>query len=485
MDEKHIVSIDLGSDKIGLAVARIDGRNVEMMYYKETHSEGIVRGAVSNVKKATDSIREAVEEAQAAIGEKISFAVVNQPKYPIVQKNSITSLVRDGETCVEEGDIEVLRNNAVDNCELDEATEKVFEAVAQSYSDEEDFQISEEDIIGRTSERIEGNFHIYVGKKKNLAMVDKTLSDAGVNTYGIYFPGSIAAESVLTEDEKKSGVALVDMGAGATSVTVYKDGILRYYDSIPFGGQLVTKDIMEVCRMGESLAENIKKAYGVCLPDRLFTLNDKIIHVNSDKQNQGFELHVKFLSKIVTARMKEIINAVLYLIQESGYADNLNAGIVLTGGASQIGNCKILVKEMSGLSVRIGSPRILYTSEGFVDGITGPSAANALGLMLRAREEGVGNCTGALEKAKEAAAAEPAPSLGDIWNENFGEKQTVEPETPKAPESVKPAAKPAPKPEPRKQETKKEEKHQKGRFTSFMGNIFDALLEPEDEESNN
>lgn len=275
------------------------------------------------------------------------------------------------------------------------------------------------------------------------------------------------------------------MGAGATSVTVYKDGILRYYDSIPFGGQLVTKDIMEVCRMGESLAENIKKAYGVCLPDRLFTLNDKIIHVNSDKQNQGFELHVKFLSKIVTARMKEIINAVLYLIQESGYADNLNAGIVLTGGASQIGNCKILVKEMSGLSVRIGSPRILYTSEGFVDGITGPSAANALGLMLRAREEGVGNCTGALEKAKEAAAAEPAPSLGDIWNENFGEKQTVEPETPKSPEPVKTAAKPAPKPEPRKQETKKEEKHQKGRFTSFMGNIFDALLEPEDEDSNN
>lgn len=477
MDERHIVSIDLGSDKIGLAVARIDGRNVEMMYYRETHSEGIVRGAVSNVKKATDSIREAVEEAQNAIGEKINFAVVNQPKYPIVQKNSVTSLVRDGETCVEEGDIDVLRSTAIDNCELDESTEKVFEAVAQSYSDEEDFQISEEDIIGRASEKIEGNFHIYVGKKKSLSMVDKALSDAGVNTYGIYFPGSIAAEAVLTEDEKKSGVALVDMGAGATSVTVYKDGILRYYDSIPFGGQLVTKDIMEVCRMGEGLAENIKKAYGVCLPDRLFTLNDKIIHVNSDKQNQGFEIHVKFLSKIVTARMKEIINAVLYLIQESGYADALNGGIVLTGGAAQIGNCKILVKEMSGLSVRIGSPRILYTSEGFVDGITGTSAANTLGLMLCAREQEVAGCTGPLETKVE----EKAPEKTVITVENMFEEEAEEKE-----EEVKTEPKVAPKPaEPKKTAPKSEPKPKTpkapSKIAEKMRSLFDSLLESDEE----
>ncbi len=476
MEERYIVSIDLGSSKIGLAVAKVDGRNIEMTYYKETPSDGIVRGAVANVKKASDAIARAITEAEDCIQVKITGAVVNMPKYPVVQKTSVATMDRDGNSCVEQGEIETLRENAIADCPVDEEKdEKVYEAIAQSYSDEDDFQIPEEEAVGRTSTRLEGNFNVYVGKKKNLSMIDKAFNEAGKVCGVKFFPGSAAANSALAEDEKMNGVALVDIGGGATSVTIYKGGILRYFDSIPFGGQLVTKDIQSICRIGEGLAENIKKAYGVCMPERLYNLGDKVLKIQGNRQNPSYEVQVKLLSKIVTSRMKEILDAVLYMIQESGYADSLISGIVLTGGGATITNCRVMLKEMSGLSVRLAGSRTLFTTAGFTDGITLPAATTTVGMMIGARDRNYPNCAIPLELLPKE---EPIIEETDLSETVFAKTEPeVEEKKPEAPEPVKPETKPETKEEGKKGGKRRRLKDTFGNF----GNLFDSLMEENEE----
>ena len=142
MEEQNIVSIDLGTSKIGLTIARKDGRTAEVIYYGETPSQGIARGSVQNVRKAAKAISEAIELAEETIHMKITGAVVNMPKYPITRKSSIASMDRDGESCVEEGEIDTLRQNAMDDCSPDDPeSEKTLIAIAQSYSDEDTFQM--------------------------------------------------------------------------------------------------------------------------------------------------------------------------------------------------------------------------------------------------------------------------------------------------------------------------------------------------------
>ncbi len=481
MEEQNIVSIDLGTSKIGLTIARKDGRTAEVIYYGETPSQGIARGSVQNVRKAAKAISEAIELAEETIHMKITGAVVNMPKYPITRKSSIASMDRDGESCVEEGEIDTLRQNAMDDCSPDDPeSEKTLIAIAQSYSDEDTFQMCEEDIVGRTSSRLEGCYDIYIGKKKSLAMIDQAFNEAGRNCGTKLFPALSVSRSCLSEDEMNRGVALVDMGAGATSISVWKGGIMRWYDSIPFGGNLVTKDIQEVCNVSESLAENLKKAYGACLPDRLQNLSDKIIKI-MEGNTVSKTLQVKYLSKIITARMIEIVDAALYMIQESGYADKLNSGIVLTGGVSNCCNLKTLVRERSGLNVRIGIPGPMFTCEGICDGISDQEACASVGMMLMARDINYANCTTAMDSGKgDLSKLFDEITPGQEAEAEAKEKtETVQQQKPKTVE--KPKAEESPKTEnASKSSAKDRDGKKKGRGFEKLLSLFDTITEEEE-----
>ena len=107
---------------------------------------------------------------------------------------------------------------------------------------------------------------------------------------------------------------------------------MRHYSSIPFGGKNITHDIKTECQISEALAENIKLAFVACMPEKLQSLSDKIIHIRSNSAEPDKQLPVKYLSEIITARIEEIIMAILYEIEKSGFADMLRSGIVVTGG---------------------------------------------------------------------------------------------------------------------------------------------------------
>jgi len=402
MEDRYIAAVDLGSSKIALTVAHISGEDIQILYYRERPSDGIRNSAVFNPQKASMPIKEAIAEAENELKIKILQVVVGLPRCDVRQQIAQASVERtnpDDSITMEE--VESLKSLAKNDYPLDDPEkEELYGAIAQSFSDDENFQLIESDIIGVISKTFEGNFKIFIGKKKAVETIDKVFNNLGVAIARKYFTPGAVAKAVLTNDEMENGVALVDFGGGATSVTVYQGKILRHYAAIPFGGKSVTNDIRTECSISESLAENIKLAFGACQPERLQNLGEKIIQIQGDEMDGYKQIPVKYLSEVISAREREIIDAILYEIQQSGLADNLRSGIVITGGAAAMTNLPTFIKEISGYNVRTGYPRRLFSAEG-CPGVYEPSATNSLGMILEAKADGLVNCIIAPEAPKE------------------------------------------------------------------------------------
>lgn len=393
MTDKHIVAIDLGTSKIALTVAKINGNDVQIVYYKETPSAGIRYSSVFNASQVTAPLNEAIREAEESLGIKIRQAVVGMSRYPVRQESNTGKIEDRGwDTDITAEDIDALKRFAQDSYPLtNPAKEAIYGAVAQSFSDGENFQIIENDIIGMTSDVLEGNFKIFIGNKNDLNKIDNAMNKAGLSAARKYFTADSTAKAVLEHSEMENGVALIDFGAGCTSVSIYHGNIMRHYASIPFGGKNITGDIKTECQISERLAENIKKAYGACMPDKLQNMSEKVIHIKMNSTEPDKQLPVKYLSEIITARVEEIMMAILYEIQESGFADMLRSGIVVTGGSANIPNLVGFINELSGFKVRVGYPKRFFSYQG-CDGLFETSAAASVGLILSARESDELNC---------------------------------------------------------------------------------------------
>lgn len=396
MQERYIAAADLGSSKIGLTVAKVEGEHVEIIYYKETPSDGIFYSYVRSPKKAAAALRQAIQKAEEDLKIKLLQLVVGLPRYKVHQEIASAKVERtDPGDCISKDEIEILKSIAIDEYPINhEAKEVIFSAVAQSFSADEDLlRVSENDVIGVTADYLEGNFKVFIGGEKPISNIDVMLNEVGIAMARKIFTPNAIANTVLSETERENGVALVEFGAGVTSLTIFKDNLLRHYSAIPFGSKSITTDIKYECGFNEALAENIKLAYGACMPEKLQSLGEKILQINDDESGSYEQLPVKYLSEIITCRAKEIVEAVLFQIQASGYADHLRNGVVITGGGAELVNLNALIKAMSGYTVRIGYPRPqLFSAPGCPEA-TNPSAAASIGMILESKKEAHLNCT--------------------------------------------------------------------------------------------
>ena len=414
MQERYIATVDLGTSKLALCVARVTGENVQIIYYKERPSDGIRYNCVYNPKRAAVPLRAAIAEAEDELQIKITQVVVGLPRYNVHQETASAKIDRtEPASLISRDEISSLRSIALDTYHLNDSnTEIIYGAVTQSFSTD-DLIGSEDDVDGTTSDTLAANFKIFVGRKKAVRNIDIMLNDAGVALAQAIFTPTAVGEAVLKKDEMSNGVALVDMGAGVTSLSIYQGGIMRYFASIPFGGKNITTDIRLECAFDDELAENIKLAFGACLPDKLQTMSDKIIQINDEENGTYDNLSVKYLSEIINCRCKEIVQAILFLIQESGFADRLRCGIVLTGGCANLTNLTNLIKEESGYNVRVGFPLARKFSSDGCPGIGEAEAAASVGMVLEAADDPFLNCISdseesAREKDEDTPAEAPA-----------------------------------------------------------------------------
>ena len=413
MEERYIASVDLGTSKLAVCVARILGNDVQVIYYRETPSLGIRYSYVNNPGKVEGVLRDALTQAQQELKIKIQQVIVGLPRYYVRQENASAAMERtDPDTQIEDGEVKTLKSMALEEYPLsDSKNEVIYGAVAQSFSTEDSLNELENDIVGMTAEKLEGNFKVFIGSRRHSINIDNVFNSMGIAIAKKYFTPGITARAVLKEEQMENGVALIDIGAGVSSVTIFKGKIMRYYAAIPFGGNSITRDIKTECNFSYDLAENIKRAYGACMPGKLSAMGEKSIQIVDENDEPTAQVTVKYISEIITARMKEIIEALLYHIQASGYAseDILRAGVVVTGGGAEIVNCANYIKDLSGYSVKIGYPRRFFSCEGCPEA-TEASAATSMGMILAAKSDKMLNCVNEAPARRYWTAPKPSAS---------------------------------------------------------------------------
>lgn len=357
MEDKHIVTIDLGTDKLGISVATIDSdRKVSLNYYNEFASDGIKHSRVSNPSRLSVSLKKAFTVVEKAMRIRISEVMVNVQRYGIRELDCrITSSTGNG-TNVSDSDLEMMDNTVWESRENLAPDEEIVACVAQSYDlDAGEINVAPDEVVGMCSENITGKYKVYAVKQNSINVIDNAFRDSGVINVRKVFVPDYTGRGMLSDNEIQGGVALVDLGAGASSVSVFSGGVLRHYGAIPFGGKNITSDIANVCCISEKLAENIKMAFGGCMPDRLGTLGEKKLRITDNLDKSRKEVSVKYLSEIITARQREIVEALLYEIQLSGYADKLKNGVIVTGGGASMLNICHFIKEISGYNTKVGA----------------------------------------------------------------------------------------------------------------------------------
>ena len=405
MEEKYIASIDLGSSKFGLCVARVTGDDVQIVYYKESPSDGVKASVITNPMRAAARLKAAIKEAEDELMIHILQVVVGMPRSEVSQVTASARLPRTNpDEYISAEEVENLKSIALETFPLPNPESQImYGAVAQSFSIDDEIQLVEDEVVGTLSEALEGNFKVFIGSRRATTALDKIFNSLDIAVAKKYFLPDVVARTVLTSEEMASGVALVDIGAGVTSVAIYHGGIMRYYASIPFGGKAITNDIRTECSIAEDLAEKIKKRFGACMPGKLASLSEKVLQIRLSEPYK--EVPVRYISEIIDCRSREIIEAILYYIQESGLQNTLRSGIVITGGGAELTNFIGLVKEMSGYEVRKGYPRFMF-SAAVGSGVYSTAATSAIGMVLSAKEDGLPDCVSVPEKHEEPAEEE-------------------------------------------------------------------------------
>ena len=412
LDERYLVAVDLGSSVIRLCVGHLSGDDIQVEYFKEAPSEGIRGSLIYNPQLVAEVVGSLVRDAEAALMIRITSVVVGLPRKDVVEITASMKLSRpDSDEYITGEEIEGLKDLALDTYPLPSpGKQEIYGAVAQSFEIDEGLTLHESEVVGTLGSSIEGRFKFFVGKRQATSALDKVFNKLGIAIAKRFFLPEAVPPVVLTEVERVGGAAVIDIGAGVTSVSIYQDGALKHFASIPFGGNTVTGDIQTECSLSEELAEKIKKRFGACLPDRLGDLSEKVLDVRVS--DPPMEIPVRFLSEIVDSRYREILDAALYLIQKSGLQDSIRGGIVLVGGCAEQNNIVPLLKDLSGYRVRKGRVRGPFTPA-VGRGILSAANASVLGMLLAAKDMQVADCVATQEPVAQEREAVSDETRGE------------------------------------------------------------------------
>jgi cell division protein FtsA len=227
---------------------------------------------------------------------------------------------------------------------------------------------------------------VVVGQAASIRNLGRCIQSTGIELSGLTLEPLASADAVLSQEEKEAGVALIDIGGGTTDLAIFKDGIIRHTAVIPFGGNVITDDIKEGCSIIEKQAELLKVKFGSAWPGE--NKENEIVSIPGLRGREPKEISLKNLSKIINARVVEIIEQVFNEIKEYGHEDprkKLIAGIVLTGGGAQLKHIKQLVEYITGMDTRIGYPNE-HLAGNSDEEISSPLYATAVGLVMNSIE---------------------------------------------------------------------------------------------------
>lgn len=371
---KLVAAIDLGTSKVVCLVGEKTDAGIKIIAMSEAPSKGISRGEVINIQSALDSMLPTIRNVENAIGEQINdiFIGVAGQSVKCIQGTNQTTRVNPDEYITPE-EIEQITEAMYTNFSTE--GDEVIHAVPQSYNID-DFMGNNEP-VGMIGRQIYSNFKLFTCKRTSSQLKKNVLSRAALNVKGTYLGPFASAMAVLGEDEKEIGVALLDIGAGTTDLIIIHENVVRYAAVIPFGGNCITEDVKQGCGVSSRVAEQLKVEKGSCMSS---VAPDRPVRIPGIGGREDKYIHVKNLAEIIESRIEEILEAAMHEIEKSGYKEKIKAGLVITGGTSQLSNLKSFAQLVTGMDTKLAYP--LRTLSEVDVNISKPSISTAVGLIL-------------------------------------------------------------------------------------------------------
>lgn len=370
-----IVGLDIGTSKVTALVGEITPEGqIELVGFGSHPSRGLKRGVVVNIDATVQSIQRAVEEAELMAGCQIRSV------YTGIAGNHIRSLNSHG--------IVAIQNQEVTQADVDRvidaaravaipADQKILHILPQEYIIDNQDGIREP--IGMSGVRLEAKVHMVTGAVSAAQNIVKCVQRCGLEVAEIILEQLASSHAVLTDDEKELGVCLIDIGGGTTDIAIFTEGAIRHTAVIPIAGDQVTNDIAVALRTPTPSAEEIKLKYACTLTE--IASEEEFIDVPSVGERPRRQITKKALAQVVEPRYEELFKLIRSELRRSGFEELIAAGIVLTGGASNVQACTELAEKTFRVPVRLGVPQSPYVS-GMPEIVNNSIFATGVGLLL-------------------------------------------------------------------------------------------------------
>jgi cell division protein FtsA len=373
-----IIGLDIGSTKVCAIIAEnTGGSDVHVLGVGVAPSgEGVKRGAVVDIERTTTAILDALDEADKTVAN-----VMIQSVYVGIAGAHINSVNSQGVVAIKGNNQEITREDidrAVENAKTAitiPSHQNIIHILPREFVVDEQREI--QNPISMVGSRLEAHVHIITGAITAIQNIMKCCENAGVVVEDLVLQPYASSLAVLTEDEKKLGVVLVDIGGGTTDVTIFQNGNVVYSGCIDMGGRLVTNDLAVGLKTSTVVAESLKIKHGVALTD--MADEELMLKIPVAGGEDSEEYSQRYLSEIIESRLEEIFDEVKKVIATHVESPNLiPAGVVLTGGTSLMECCVEQARDILGLPVRRGTPTGVT---GIKEKILNPRYATAIGLV--------------------------------------------------------------------------------------------------------
>jgi cell division protein FtsA len=373
-----VAGLDIGSTKtcaVLLEVAREEGRApaYRVLGVGQSRTGGVRRDVVTDLEETTAAVRVAMKEAELMAG------VRAERVYAGIAGNHIDANLSTGVVAVGGGEIaigDVERVHEVARAVVVPSDREVLHVLPQEYRVDGQGEIR--DPVGMAGTRLEAEVYIITCGAAAAANLRKAVSRAGYKVEAFVHEPLATARAVLTDDEREVGVALADLGAATTELAVFRESKTRHLATIPWGGAAITNDLVKGLSVPFSEAERAKVQYGVASAQ----LVDPRESVDMPGPGPGARREVarELIAHIIEQRLDEILELAAAEIERAGESEDLGAGIVLTGGGSELTGAVDLAQHVFGLPARVGSPGT--DLGGLADAVRKPRFATGTGLAL-------------------------------------------------------------------------------------------------------
>lgn len=375
-----LIGIDVGTTKVCTLIADVDEGGVfRILGVGLEPSQGMRKGVVVDVEQASRSIAASVDKAQRSAGYEIGAAFVSLAGAHVASVNSRGVVgIGGGNYGIAQDDID----RALDNAQAIAIPHgrEVLHVIPRGFI--VDGQEGIRQPLGMHGFRLEVEAHIITAATASVQNLTKCVEAAGVQVEAYVLNPLASAEVVLTDTEREMGAVVVDIGGGTTDLAIYIDGNVWHTSVLAVGGNHITSDIAHGLRLPADVAEKIKIEHGSALASEV-ALNESFT-VTPFGEDQPLQVTRHDLAMIIEARVEEIFGLILQEIKRTGYDGLLPAGIVLTGGTSQLPGLRKVATGVLNLPSRVAGPANLH---GLVDKLTGPAYSTSVGLLHWAQRE--------------------------------------------------------------------------------------------------